>query len=84
MKINFKIYGNDLKYGWSLIETLCFDAEPVNDYDILMEYIVSLPVGKYDRVLVIKNNKDLCMDEPYLLEYMPEILTRKRERKTND
>ena len=74
--INYRIYGNNRKVGWELLNTF-YKEEKV------YEFISYVNADDYRTVMVVKHIFELNEDIPFLLEYLEKspIRSRKNERK---
>ena len=73
--ISYRIYGNNRKFGWELLNTV-FKEEKVH------EFINYVNLDEYMTVMVVKHIFELNEDIPFLLKHLniDKPLTRSRKK----
>lgn len=71
--ISYKIYGNNRKFGWELLNTVYLE-EKVHEF--ISSYINA---SDYESVMVIKHIEELNEDIPYMLEFLDIPMRRVRK-----
>ena len=73
--INYRIYGNNRKFGWELLNTV-YQEEKVYEF---IRYVDS---NEYMTVMVVQHIFELNEDIPFLLEHLSseKSLTRSRKK----
>ena len=70
--INYRIYGNNRKFGWELLNTVYLEEK-------VHKFISYINASDYESVMVIKHIEELNEDIPYMLEFLDKPMGRVRK-----